>query len=325
MIELQAVWGWEPALYLFLGGLGAGTFVTSGIIYLVTKRYRRSLALCMWIAVACLCVGLGLLLMEVSRPLAALVMWRSFSNVGSSWMAIGAWLLFAAVMVFAVCAIFLTDKISGKLPVEQRRRWVNVLAVFGIILGLGVAAYTGILLKSAPGVPFWNSWLLPALFTVSALDTGVALVAVVLAAREREAVAVRRGLEIATVCLVLVESCVLVVFLRYMLAGGSAVEAAFNAGYAQTAILSAQAVTSGQLSVVFWLLVVVCGLALPFLVAIVQLVRGAQSGAGKQKAGIALAFVGPAGALVGGCALRFVVLLAGAHADIVVSTIATLL
>ena len=34
MIELQSVWGWQPALYLFLGGMGAGAFVVAAVLYL---------------------------------------------------------------------------------------------------------------------------------------------------------------------------------------------------------------------------------------------------------------------------------------------------
>ena len=325
MIELQSVWGWEPALYLFLGGLGAGTFVVSAIIFLLEKVHRKTCAICMWTAAACLCVGLGLLLMDVEKPFAALAMWQSFSNVGASWMAIGAWILFCAVIVFAACACFVTDKITGKVAIEKRKTWANVLAVIGILLGLGVAAYTGILLKSAPGVPFWNTGILPLLFTVSAMDTGVALVAIIFAIFEAEAAKVtRRNLEVGAVVLILVEVAVLVWFLKTMQTGGNAgAWDSFNAGYAATAMAGADAVLHGSLSFAFWALVVVLGLAVPFLVAVYEIATAKKEEAGKS--GRAIAIAGAACALIGGCALRFVVLLAGAHADIVVQSIANIL
>ena len=34
MVELQTTWGWLPAIYLFLGGLGAGAFLTVSILRL---------------------------------------------------------------------------------------------------------------------------------------------------------------------------------------------------------------------------------------------------------------------------------------------------
>ena len=82
-----------------------------------------------------------------------------------------------------------------------------------------VAAYTGILLMSAPGVPLWNTLLLPCLFTVSALDTGVALVELVERGVERKAVSPRLSgkahkLQSRVVCvLVVAELLVLAAFL----------------------------------------------------------------------------------------------------------------
>ena len=330
MIALQSVWGWEPALYLFLGGLGAGTFVCAATVWLASKEHRKPVVIGMWAAVACLCVGLGLLIVDLAKPFTALAMWRSFSHVASSWMAIGAWVLFAAVIVFAICAALLTFKrFAGKESAA------NVLAVIGILLGVGVAAYTGILLKSAPGIPFWNTWLLPCLLLVSAMDTGVALMAIFLAAFEPAAARVRRNLEASTVVLVLAEIGVLTWFLSFMKAGGEAYYHRFAYGVGETAAASANAVLAGQLSGAFWILVVGLGLALPLLVAAIELVAMRKAPAKPeevQESEQAVAkrerivpIVGAAGALVGGCALRFVVLLAGAHANIVLDTIASIL
>ena len=99
MDSLQTIWGWQPALYLFLGGLGAGTFLTAGILFLKDRgRHRRALCLGMWFSVICLCVGLLLLVTELINPLRGLMLWQSFSNF-TSWMTYGAWLVFAAVIL----------------------------------------------------------------------------------------------------------------------------------------------------------------------------------------------------------------------------------
>ena len=69
MIELQTAWGWQVALYLFLGGLGAGTFIAATLLGFVRrKRHRRALAVSYWIAVACIAAGLLSLLSEVVHP-----------------------------------------------------------------------------------------------------------------------------------------------------------------------------------------------------------------------------------------------------------------
>ena len=34
-MELQTIWSWQPALYLFLGGMGAGAFVMAAVLFLI--------------------------------------------------------------------------------------------------------------------------------------------------------------------------------------------------------------------------------------------------------------------------------------------------
>ena len=35
MITLQSVWGWQPSLYLFLGGMGSGAFAVLSVLFLI--------------------------------------------------------------------------------------------------------------------------------------------------------------------------------------------------------------------------------------------------------------------------------------------------
>ena len=127
----------------------------------------------------------------------------------------------------------------------------SVLAVVGIVLGLCVAVYTGILLMSVPGVPLWNTLLLPCLFTVSALDTGAALVEIVAVAPKRAVLSnkTHRLLEASVVVLVVLEVVVLAAFLATM--QGSDLTTATGA----TAAASVRLLAQGMLAPFFWLLV----------------------------------------------------------------------
>ncbi|BDE95421.1 NrfD/PsrC family molybdoenzyme membrane anchor subunit [Raoultibacter timonensis] len=325
MAELQSVWGWQPALYLFLGGMGAGAFITAAVLYFFDKKNNeKTICFATWAATISLIVGLLLLLSELTNPLRGMLLWQSFSN-GSSWMTFGAWAVFAAVIVFGLMALLSTRK----LVVAATKKWKkfskvrsqarNVLAALGIVLGVVVAVYTGVLLMSAPGVPLWNTLLLPCLFAVSALDTGVALVEIIAVTVERKQVGPRKAskahrlLKRFVVVLVLVELVVLFVFLNTMLSGSSD-----NAAVAATGALSADLLMWGTLAPFFWGLVVACGLVLPLVAAIVGL-------AARSKSSDSLAVVGASGALLGGCALRFLVLMAGLHADVVANAVATLI
>ena len=330
METLQTVWGWQPALYLFLGGMGAGAFIASAVVFVREgAEHARLVTAGACASAVCLAVGLLLLLSELTAPLRGMMMWQSFSNF-SSWMALGAWVVFAALMVFALMALCaspaVTRAVERRWPGygKVRPRLGRTLAAVGLLCAVGVAAYTGVLLMSAPGVPLWNTPLLPVLFTVSALDTGIALVEVLsFALRKREAMApsVRRMFHAGVVALVLLESAVLATLLLESIGmamnAGSLVDAGVAQGAVQAAA-SAHLLVAGPLAVPFWVLVVAVGLVLPASAAAVSL-------ADRKAHHPRLALVGAVGALAGGCALRFLMVLGGAHADPVAGTLAQLL
>jgi formate-dependent nitrite reductase membrane component NrfD len=327
---LQLTWSWQPALYLFLGGMGAGAFVMAAVLFLIDRtRHRLIVCVSMWAALASLAVGLLLLLSELITPARGLLMWQSFGHF-TSWMTYGAWGAFAAMAVFALSALLATRPVGVWLATKWK--WFEkhgvalrrVLAVVGIVLGAFVAVYTGMLLMSAGGVPLWNTPLLPALFTVSAFDTGVALVeivAVLLSKKDALAPKARVIMERAVVVLVLVECVVMAAFLASML--GADGQTAMGA----TAASSAALLVSGGLAACFWGMVVVCGLVLPLVMAAAGLVlhrRGGKKPCPKRLQG-ALMAIGAAGALIGGCELRFLILAAGIHADVVAETVRSLI
>lgn len=330
---LQLTWSWQPALYLFLGGMGAGAFVMAAVLFLIDRtKHRLIVCVSMWAALASLAVGLLLLLSELITPTRGLLMWQSFGHF-TSWMTYGAWGAFAAMAVFAVSALLATRPVGvwlakkwkwfGKHGIGLRR----VLAIIGIVLGAFVAVYTGMLLMSAGSVPLWNTPLLPILFTVSAFDTGVALVelvAVVAAKKDPLAPKARTLMERVVVVLVVVEMLVLAAFLASMLGGD--VQTAVGA----TRAASAELLMSGGLAACFWGMVVACGLVLPLVMAIVGLVLHRRShrqggGQGGSHALGAVMALGAAGALIGGCELRFLILAAGIHADVVAETVMSLI
>lgn len=360
MIEFQSGWGWQPALYLFLGGLAGGAFIVAALIKFFSKgQLKTTVAGGMGFALVCLILGLIILITDVSQPLRAMMMWNSFSNFGS-WMTIGAWLLFAAALVFAVATILNSDSLCAKISkwtkasskqdtssldstgsnskasfaeedIQASKSIVSdepmtnhsetsasdgnnvaaplilqsssmallnkICTIVGMILALGVVVYTGILLASAPGITFWNSWILPLLFTLSALDTGVAAMIIIsiIAEKSEKAEALRSILEKATLILIVCE----IAALTLLLLSSNGIAAA----------ASVDALVSGWLMVPFWILVIVIGLLVPFAIALISLIMR-KKGLSK---GITIA--GSCCILVGGCALRLVIIYAGAHID----------
>lgn len=320
MIEFQSVWGWQPALYLFLGGVGAGAFIAAAILYLVDSEKNKKTALISSIlAIACLGFGLLLLLTELTSPLRAMLLWQSFSNFGS-WMCLGAWLLILAVVVFALNAAFLFGK-PFKMEAEKQAGLAKITSGVGIVAGLGVAIYTGVLLMTAPGIPFWNTPLLPCLFTVSALDTGLAAVMIVmmLTRKDEQAHASIRVMELVVVALVVIEALVLGNFMGQALDGGNFASSIATDTSVLAAAASAERLMFGDLSGAFWGLFVGLGLVVPLVAAVASVALHGKATARWSS------LLGAACALIGGCALRFLVLFAGAHADFVIDAVSRLL
>lgn len=87
---------------------------------------------------------------------------------------------------------------------------------------------------------------------------------------------------------------------------------------------SAEMLAMGVLAPYFWGLVVLCGLALPLAMAVAGLVLHRRGQGVKRGYGSPMA-IGAAGALIGGCTLRFLILAAGIHADVVAETVMSLI
>lgn len=301
-MTIQDTWGWLVAIYLFLGGLGAGTFVAAAAISLAAgERFKSTVRFGAWASAIAIAVGTLCLLLDVGKPLRALVLFRSFVNFGS-WMTIGAWLLFGAILFDGLFALFWTEPVLNwvgarwKFVVEQRKVFRVILAVLGIFINLGVAMYTGVLLGAPQFRPFWHTWWLPALFTASALDTGVGLVTGYATLRERAegSRTLRTVLEGCIIVLILMEATVLYLYLSNMLKASP------------DTIRSAELLTSGALRVPFWLVVVGLGLGVPLMVCVTQL-----GGLLKQRAALVVPLIGLISCLIGGWTLRYLVLSAG--------------
>lgn len=307
MTELQTTWGWLVAIYLFLGGLGAGSSIVSHIMALSAgERYRATVRFGAWFSAIALGVGSATLLIDVGKPFRAVVLFRSFVNT-NSWMMRGAWLLLVAMIINGASALLWSDwslTLIGKYLAFIKRHlrpWRIALAALALPLNLTVAAYTGILLGVLPFRPLWHTPLLPLLFTISALDTGIGLVCAYTSIREHAGRVLHRVFEACVIALILGEVTVLTFFIREMSAGS--LDATRSIGMWLT----------GQLAPLFWGGVVAVGLVIPFVIAVALLV------ASRWRPGPWTRFapvVGMVACLAGGWLLRFIVLSAGLQASL---------
>lgn len=288
------VWGWEIPVYLFLGGFVAGVMVLSGY-FLFTGRHHRRSCVCFRLPV----VGLGLLSLGMLALFLdlehKLFTWRLYATF-EPWspMSWGAWILLLVYPVLAVTALVrpprvLVDFLPGVAEVSRRLaadvRALRAIGVASMGSGVALGIYTGILLSTLGARPLWSSAVLGPLFLASGLSSGAAFAHMV--ARDREE---SEALARADNAFLAIEVALVGLFLIGLSASGAASAAA------------ARLVLGGPFTAVFWVLVMGVGILTPLLI---------QSLAVSHR--IAHTAVAPTLVLLGGLALRFVIVAAGQY------------
>ncbi len=163
------VWGWEIALYLFLGGLAAGVMILAGIV----RGQSRAARLMIFMAPLALSLGMLALFIDLENKLHIFrfyTAWRITSPM--SW---GAWIL---LLIYPATILY------GFRPTERLRR-------INIALGVALGAYTGILLGTLSARAAWSSLFLAPLFLASGVSAAAA-VAMLLPITDQEHESFRR-------------------------------------------------------------------------------------------------------------------------------------
>jgi polysulfide reductase chain C len=290
------VWGWQIAWYLFLGGLGAGATLTSLLASRSGTRYAAIERAGATLAGPAVAFGTALLIFDLgagrSEPWRLVYLYLNWQSP-MTW---GTWILTLFIPVALMHSLAVTGAMAPRFErIVAPLRRVSVQAVSPLkvtagVLALSTAVYTGVLLSVPPSYPLLNSWLLPVLFLVSALSTGLSAAVLggyLMAHRQSVELDLHRWSRIH-VGLVLLELGVLLAWL--------AVGSGSPAGGTSVDML-----VSGTLAPVFWGFVVVAGLVGPVLAFLVE--------SRQRKSDARLSLAGEAGVLAGGLALRYLVLL----------------
>jgi len=291
------IWGWEIPVYLFLGGMAAGAMVLTSLLAL--RRPERSPA-ARWLSLAApvlVSVGMGALFLDLAYKVHVLRFYLAFR--WTSPMSFGAWVL---VLVYPVTLLFalanLDDAQAGRAQALLARVGLGSLVLQGRVLGrrlmprlawvnlgTGVAlgVYTGILLSTLGARALWNSALLGPLFLVSGLSTGAALLMLFPVDPEERRFFLRWDF-----LAIGLEALLLVLLFVGLLTSGAEERAA------------AELLLTGRFAAEFLSLVVVVGLAVPLLLEVLE-----------ARLHLRTTLVAPALILVGGLALRWILVAAG--------------
>lgn len=176
----QQEWGEIIAIYLYLAGMGAGSFVVGLFLHWAEVPFNPmpTSPLNLFgipVDLSKLPILWGPLMVTIGAPFLILdlgIKWRFFYaclNPGTSWVARG----FIILSVFILSGLLVLFRFL--LPeswLQAGSRWWLILEVIALFFAFWTALYTGILLKATKSVPLWNTPLLPLLFLASALSTG---------------------------------------------------------------------------------------------------------------------------------------------------------
>lgn len=184
------VWGWEIPLYLFVGGMVAGMMVFAGWAMLRTARGEdpRNFFSLQTPLLGFILLNLGMLalLLDLAHPLYVWAIYITFQPASPmSW---GSWVLLIVYGILLVSALVRLPEswpwLGRRLPALQRAsaffvdspRRLRSLGMINIGFGIAVGIYTGILLNTMVARPLWNTAVLPLLFLVSGLSAAAAAV-----------------------------------------------------------------------------------------------------------------------------------------------------
>jgi formate-dependent nitrite reductase membrane component NrfD len=291
------VWGWEIPVYLFLGGMAAGTLFLSALMWSRPEPRSRTARLLPFAAPALLALGMGALFLDLSRKLHVFRFYLAFR--WTSPMSWGAWILlvvFPVALLFGIATLAEEDlaalaaRAPGLASLVRRVRPFAVAHARGLrmaaaVSAVGLGGYTGVLLSSLGARALWGSALLGPLFLVSGISSGAAL-AMLLPVTDDE----RGFLGRADVHAMWLELALIAFFLVGLGTGGAASRAA------------ADLVLGGPYTAPFWALVVVAGLVVPSAMELLE-----------RRLHLAVTAVAPALVLAGGFALRWILVAAGQH------------
>jgi formate-dependent nitrite reductase membrane component NrfD len=278
--QVQIEWRWLIAAYLFLAGVGGGAYLTGVIAdFAYGPDWAIVSKIGVFLGVPCVLLGTFFLLADLGKPINS---WRVWMKPGTSWIARGTIIIVLFMIFAAIQTVFWIWPFPGSI--ENAR---GAIAVLGAIFGFLTVIYTGLLLGYSQPIALWRTALLPVLFFVSAVSTGI--MAIVLVGRignfgiPEEQIA--RLARIDALILVF-EMFVLIVFL-------------YNAYRTIESRFSAKRILAGGVAPAFWFGVVACGLVIPFFLELF--------GSEGIAAGLATVL-----GLFGGLCLRYSILAGGA-------------
>lgn len=171
----QEAFGLFIAIYFYLTGLSAGSFILSTLAYgFGMKQYKPLGRIGIVMATALLIIAPLFLLFHIGVPFRA---WHLF--VYLNFASPITWGSFLLVLYPINCIIY------GYFMFKEDMKLTRIFGLIGIPLAISVHGYTGFILAFGKARALWNTALMPLLFLVSAIVSGIALMILVCIIKDR--------------------------------------------------------------------------------------------------------------------------------------------
>ncbi|KAB2954305.1 oxidoreductase [Heliorestis acidaminivorans] len=282
-MEQSAPWGMLVVVYLFLGGLGAGAYLTA---YGAEKGYFGTIP------------GLAKAGYLISAPAVAIGCVLLVFDLGQGllkpWLIPGMLMNLSSVMTWGFVILSLFVVVA---TLHLYLHWKNIeapkyLLSLGAFLAIATAVYTGFLLSVIKAVPLWNNHLIPLIFLASAMSTGLSA-SMLLAHYLKKVKVETTKVDKAHFYIIAAESILLFVFLAMAISG-------FKGLVAQQ---SAQNIIIGSLAPFFWIIFFLIGLIAPLAIFAHNTFR-------ENKLSHNLVLSGDIAVVLGGFSLRYLIIAA---------------
>ncbi|NIM89573.1 MAG: oxidoreductase [Candidatus Aminicenantes bacterium] len=171
----QDAFGLNIAIYFYLTGLSAGSFILSTLAYgFGLEKFKPLGKVGVVVATIVLIIAPFFLLIHIGMPSRA---WHLFVylNMASPI----TWGSFLLILYPINCIIY------GYFMFKEHMKLTRIFGFIGIPLAISVHGYTGFILAFGKARALWNTALMPILFLVSAVVSGIALMILVVIIKDR--------------------------------------------------------------------------------------------------------------------------------------------
>lgn len=169
--RVQQHWGAKVAFYLYLGGTGAGLVFLEVLLRWWGILDAWTAGIGMWIGLA-LAVLSALAIFDHLGPVSRWNAFFAFRNLRRSWISRGVTMLFVLLVLRLLLALPTLPGAEG-LPWAEGRPVGDALRVVVLLFAFAFMAYTGLVISSWNSIAFWNTPLVPVLFTGFSLLGGL--------------------------------------------------------------------------------------------------------------------------------------------------------